>query len=121
MEKMLPGSQSFWKNRAHPIVASGLSLLLAVALSGTALAQQIPVSGHVTGRSGGPLAGVTVRVQGTTTRTLTDVNGRYSVTAPSDAVLSFSLVGRRLVQQGVLGRSVIDVTMEPVARTDFRA
>ena len=115
MEKMLPGRQSFRSSYPHRLWAVGLSLLLTVMLSGTALAQQIQVSGHVTGRSGGPLPGVTVRAQGTTSRTVTDVNGRYSLTAPSDAVLSFSLVGRRLVQQGVLGRSTIDVTMEPVA------
>src|SRR5205814_5094557 len=53
--------------------------------------------------------------QGTSLRTVTDVNGRYSLTAPSDGVLTFSLVGRRIVQQGVLGRTRVDVTMEPVA------
>src|SRR6266508_1332539 len=87
----------------------GLSLLWAVVLSGTALAQQV-VTGTVTSRTGHPLPGVAVGVQGTSTRTFTDASGKFRVTAPSDAVLSFSLLGRRAVQQGVLGRTTIDVT-----------
>ena len=112
MDKMLPGRHSF--RTSHRFFAVGMALLLAVTMSGTAFGQ-IPVSGTVTGRSGGPLPGVSVRVQGTNSRAITDVNGRYSLTAPSDGVLTFSLVGRRLVQQGVLGRTKVDVTMEPVA------
>src|SRR5438034_6240314 len=113
MEKMLPGRPSLPK-RSHRLFAVGLTLLLALTLSETAFGQ-IPVSGTVSGRSGGPLPGVVVRVTGSTTRTMTDVNGRYSLTAAPDAVLTFSLVGRRLVSQEVNGRSRIDVTMEPVA------
>src|SRR5947207_1037334 len=112
MDKMLPRKRSF--RTSHRLFALGLAALLAVTMSGTAFGQ-IPVSGTVTGRSGGPLPGVSVRVQGASLRTVTDVNGRYSLTAPSDGVLTFSLVGRRVVQQGVLGRTRVDVTMEPVA------
>ena len=93
----------------------GTSLLLALVVSATALAQQVSVSGTVRSASGNPLRGVTVRVQGTETRATTDAEGRYTISAPSDAVLSFSVLGRRPVQQGVLGRSTLDVTMENVA------
>ena len=93
----------------------GTSLLLALVVSATALAQQVSVSGTVRSASGNPLRGVTVRVQGTETRATTDAEGKYTISAPSDAVLSFSVLGRRPVQQGVLGRSTLDVTMENVA------
>src|SRR2546423_1033159 len=114
MEKKLPRSQTFWHS-AQRIFTAGMSLVFVLSLAGTALAQQVPVSGVVTSSSGPPLRGVTVRVSGTDIKAVTDANGKYSLTAPSDAVLSFSLLGRRAVQQGVLGRSTINVTMDPVA------
>ena len=92
----------------------GKSLLLALVLSGTALAQQT-VSGTVRSVSGQPLRGVTVRVQGTAIRAVTDQEGKYTITAPGDAVLSYAILGRRPAQQGVLNRSTIDVTLEQVA------
>jgi TonB-linked SusC/RagA family outer membrane protein len=88
--------------------------LMSVVLSGTALAQQT-VTGTVTAVGGTPLPGVTVRVQGTDTRAVTNTFGRYTVTAPADATLSFSLLGRRAVEVARQGRATIDVAMEPVA------
>ncbi|MGH7677137.1 MAG: TonB-dependent receptor plug domain-containing protein, partial [Gemmatimonadaceae bacterium] len=93
----------------------GKSLLFALVLSGSALAQGVTVSGTVRGASGTPLRGVTVRVQGTQVRAITDIEGKYSITAPNDAVLSFSALGRRPIQQGVLNRQTVDITMEQVA------
>jgi TonB-linked SusC/RagA family outer membrane protein len=91
-----------------------VSLLLSVVLSGTALGQA-PVTGTVTNAAGAPLRGVSVRVQGTELRTLTGATGRYTIAAPPDAILNFSLLGQRLVQTRVDGRSTIDVSMEPIA------
>lgn len=107
--KMLPQGGSYRYR------ALGLSFLFALVLSATAWAQQVTVSGTVTASGGIPLRGVVVRVQGTDTRALTDASGKYTITAPSDAVLGFSLLGRRPAQAGVLGRSTVDVSLEPVA------
>src|SRR5688572_4810068 len=85
-------------------------LLLSVVLSGTSLAQQLTISGTVTNAGGVPLRGVTVRAPGEA-RTVTGINGRYTITAPADAVLSFSILGQRLVQTRVEGRTTIDVSM----------
>jgi TonB-linked SusC/RagA family outer membrane protein len=101
--------------RGFGVVA--LSLLVALALSAPAAAQeaqQIEVSGTVTGPDGGPLAGVTVRIRGTTTSTLTDAAGKYALTVPSDAVLLFAAIGYRGTGQSVGGRTTIDVAMERV-------
>ena len=113
MEKMLSSRNSFLNSGPSWLRAAGMSLLLTLVLSGTVLAQR--VSGTVSSVTGGPLRSVSVRVQGTDTRTLTDANGTYTITAPPDAVLSFSLIGRRAIQVGVLNRSTIDVAMENVA------
>jgi TonB-linked SusC/RagA family outer membrane protein len=88
-----------------------MSLLFALALSGKAFGQQIAVTGTVTTTTGDPLPGVTVRVQGTDTRTVTSANGRYTVQAPANGVLIFAIVGQRPVQTTIAGRNTVDVTM----------
>ncbi|HKG92695.1 MAG TPA: SusC/RagA family TonB-linked outer membrane protein [Gemmatimonadaceae bacterium] len=95
-------------------------MLLAMALSGTALAQQqVRVSGAVTTVAGAALAGVTVRVQGSdSVRAYTNANGRYTVMAPTDAVLNFTLPGQKPVQMPVNGRTTVDVTMQPIVRLE---
>src|SRR5687767_2894489 len=92
MEKMMPPSHSFRISQLHRILAAaGLSLLLALVPSGSA-SGQMPVTGTVTNAAGIPLRGVTVRVQGSEIRTLTGPNGKYSIAAPGDAVLNFTLI-----------------------------
>ncbi|MDQ6771247.1 MAG: SusC/RagA family TonB-linked outer membrane protein, partial [Gemmatimonadota bacterium] len=102
------------KSRAYWLLAAGVGLVLILAPSGIASAQTQAVTGKVTSTGGAPLPGVTVRVQGTDVRTLTDESGRYRITAPADAVLTFSVVGQHLVQTTVAGRSTIDITMAQV-------
>ena len=88
--------------------------MFALMLSGTAWAQLVAVSGTVTSAAGVPLPGVTVRVQGTDQRTVTDANGKYRISVPSDAVLTFAHVGDRPVQTTVSGRPTVDVTMAAI-------
>ena len=114
MEKMSVGKHSFRNLRSHRFRAAGMTFLLALVMSGTAQAQQ-RVTGTVTSPYGGPLRGVTVRVQGTEIRTLTDASGKYSIAAPSDGTLTFSLLGQKAAQRGVGGRTVVDVMMEPIS------
>lgn len=115
MEKMLPGRNSFRNIRPHRFLAVGMTLLLALLLSGTAMGQQMTVSGTVSSAGGAPLPGVSVRVQGTDIRAVTNATGRYSVTVPGDTVLAFSLLGQRRIETRIGGRSTINVSMEPVA------
>jgi len=113
MEKILLGRHSFLNGRPRWLRAMGMSLLFALAVSGTALGQQL-VSGTVTSTGGAPLGGVLVRLQGTDTRTVTSVTGRYSLTAPTDGVLTFSFVGRRPVETTIAARTTIDITMAQI-------
>ena len=76
------------------------------------LAQTVQVSGTVTGADDGqPLPGVSVVVKGTLQGTVTDVNGRYSISAPADGTLQFSFVGMTTQEIAVGGRQVINVEM----------
>jgi len=113
MENMMQGKHSLRKRPLHFFSEVGMSLVLTLALCGTAVGQQIPVSGTVTSVEGQRLQGVGVRVPGTEMRTVTGADGRYSLTAPANAVLTFTMVGYRAVSVTIAGRSSIDVLMQP--------
>lgn len=69
-------------------------------------AQSIKISGVVTDEMG-PVMGASVMVKGTKTGTVTDVNGRYTISADKNAVLVFSYVGTNPVEKTVKG-TVVD-------------
>lgn len=58
-----------------------------------------------------PLIGVSVLVKGSQQGTVTDLDGKYSITAPADGILVFSFVGMEKQEIPVKGRNNILVTM----------
>lgn len=69
-------------------------LLLATCLSVAAFATIPPTNGVVTTESGEPLPGVNVVVKGTTTGTVTNANGQFSLPElPDGSVVTFHFVG----------------------------
>ena len=98
-----------------------LKILIAAAVmlvTTTAFGQNLTVTGTVTDSSNGlgvPYAGV--QIKDTTTGTVTDENGLYSITAPSDAVLVFSSIGYKDVEMPVGGKTQIDITLSPDTET----
>jgi TonB-linked SusC/RagA family outer membrane protein len=74
--------------------------------------QGFEVRGTVTDIRNEPLVGVNVLIQGTTTGTVTDVNGNYSLRVPDgNAVLQFSYVGHLTQSHKVDDRRLINVSM----------
>jgi TonB-dependent starch-binding outer membrane protein SusC len=114
MEKMLSRCHSIRTFRLHGVRTAAMGLLLALLVSGTAWAQSV-VTGTVNSAGGGPLQGVTVRVQGSEVRSITNANGRYQITAPPTGTLTFTRVGQKPTQAAINGRATVDVTMEAVA------
>jgi len=115
MEKKVSGGYSFWLRSRRGTCSFAMSVLFAFLLmSGTASAQNLPVTGTVSSTGGAPLSGVTVRVQGSDVRAVTDATGKYRISVPADASLTFSFVGQRQVQTTVAGRNVVDITMAQV-------
>lgn len=57
------------------------------------------------------LPGVNVVVKGTTTGTVTDADGNYSISVPQNGTLVFSFIGYSPTEVAVDGRSTIDVAM----------
>ena len=95
-----------------------LLLLILITFSQFTYAQETSVSGTVTAASDGlPLIGVAVKVKGTGKGTSTDVNGKFTLKAiQSNAVLVFSFVGFKTVEQSLDGRSTINVKLEDEAK-----
>lgn len=89
-----------------------ITCLLLLAICG--YAQQITVSGVVTSNSDKlPLIGATVQVKGTTSGTITGLDGDYMLAnVPSDAVLVFSTIGFETVEVPVNGRTMINLVMK---------
>lgn len=83
---------------------------LALCIGQLLFAQTVTINGTVSA-DGEPLIGATVLVQGTSTGTATDIDGRYSLSAPTDATLVFSYVGYSSLEEAVLGRTLIDVSL----------
>jgi TonB-linked SusC/RagA family outer membrane protein len=71
------------------------------------------VTGTVSGDDGSPLIGATVLAKGTTTGTITDIDGTYSIRVPADAnTLVISYTGYQS-EEVVLGASnVVDVVLK---------
>lgn len=76
------------------------------------LGQELNVKGVVTSNEDGqPIPGVSVVVKGTTTGTITDLDGNYSLKVPSNAVLQFSFIGMQTSEIKVDGQTIIDVVL----------
>src|SRR5690606_36620092 len=89
---------------------SGMLLFLMVWCT-SLLAQNVQWTGLVTGESGEPIPGSTILMKGTTTGVATDLHGRYSLSAPNDAVLVFSFIGSQTQDVEIGNRTVIDIVM----------
>lgn len=91
------------------IVFFSLFTLLGFGL----FAQNVSVSGKVTSaQDSQSLPGVSVVIKGTTTGTITDIDGNYTLSAPANATLVFSFIGMRSVELPVNNQRVIDVRLE---------
>ena len=94
-----------------------VTLSLMLLLFSSAWAQERTVTGIVTSSEDGiGIPGVSIVVKGTTTGTVTDFNGAYSIQAPGpDAILVFSFIGMSPQEILVGTQSVINLVMEPEA------
>ena len=92
-----------------------LFALVGVLFSSSLLyAQDRTVSGNVTSADdGSPIPGANVLVKGTTNGTVTDIDGNYKLTVPSDVTtLVISFIGYGSTEVEIGSRAVIDVALE---------
>jgi TonB-dependent starch-binding outer membrane protein SusC len=74
--------------------------------------ETMTISGTVTEvGSGVPLPGVSIQIKGTTNGTVTDIEGKYSITANSGDILVFSFIGFSPQEVAVGTNSVINIEL----------
>ncbi|NHA05038.1 TonB-dependent receptor [Mucilaginibacter sp. HC2] len=90
--------------------------ILFTLLSLQAMAQ-IKISGKVTSaQDNSPLPAVSIKIKGTSSGTVTDVSGNYSISLPNaNAVLIFSYTGFASQEVGADGRSTINIQLKEIA------
>jgi TonB-dependent starch-binding outer membrane protein SusC len=72
------------------------------------------VEGTVIDENGEPLPGVSILIKGTSTGTVTDIDGKYSLEINDEnAVLVFSFIGYLKKEIAIEGRTVLNVKLDP--------
>ena len=87
-----------------------LPLLFGLLFSLGAFAQQITVKGHVKDASGEPIIGANVVVKGTTNGAITDLDGNFTLQAPSGSTISITYVG--YLPAEVTAAPTVNVTLQ---------
>ncbi|SDM04059.1 SusC/RagA family TonB-linked outer membrane protein [Kriegella aquimaris] len=86
--------------------------VIAVSLAPDFEIVQQQITGTVLDNSGVPLAGVNVLIEGTTTGTQTDFDGKYTIAASTGDELVFSYIGMKTQSLKVGQTNSINVTMQ---------
>ncbi|MEP0366007.1 MAG: SusC/RagA family TonB-linked outer membrane protein [Cyclobacteriaceae bacterium] len=90
-----------------------LLYVITLLLTVTVWAQERTITGTVTDAgTGETVPGASVLVKGTSSGTITDFDGKYSLSVSDNTVLQFSFVGYTAQEVEVGNRSVINVSME---------
>ena len=100
------------KNLSRSLRFVVMALASLILSTGAIWAQNVKVSGTVSDVNGEPLIGAYVLLQGTSTGTSTDVDGKYVLDVPANGTLVFQLMGMQEQAIPVNNRSVINVTMQ---------
>ena len=101
---MINYKQSIKKN----LMLSMLMLLMPLSL----LAQEIKVQGVVKDPTGETVIGATVMQKGTNNGAVTDVDGNFTLTVPSNATLTISYIGYATQEIAVNGKTEFSIVME---------
>ena len=101
------------KRKSLRIVAVTYLLLAVICVSNLQAMETdtMRVSGIVTYGSE-PMPGTRIRVKETSIGTVTDINGKYSLTVPKNAILQFSYIGYSSQEIVVGNQQVINVEMD---------
>src|SRR5690554_2609318 len=108
-DKKSPPIQPFAKRERDGNPAPTYQITESIKIS----SREITISGTVTSTDGESLPGVNVLLKGTSTGTVTDLDGRYTLDTPGpEGTLVFSFIGYATQEVPINGRAVIDVVME---------
>jgi TonB-linked SusC/RagA family outer membrane protein len=74
--------------------------------------RQVIIKGKVIDKTGEPLIGVSVKLQGTNVGITTDINGSFSINAPDNGVLELTYIGYAKKIVPIAGNKSLTITME---------
>lgn len=104
--------------RKKNILRSVCCLLLIFLSMPFLSAQELTVSGKISDKSGEAIIGASILVQGTTNGTITDFDGKFTVSNVSpNASLVISYVGYKTLNISVNGKTIINATLEEDTET----
>ena len=90
----------------HFLIAITMLLCFQMAIA------QNQITGKITDETGEGIPGVTVLVKGTTTGTITDLEGVYAIIVEESAnTFIVSSIGYKTVEIAIKGRTSIDITL----------
>ena len=92
-------------------------MLMSKAKDGEAAQQANKVTGIVKDTNGEPIIGANVTVKGQSIGTITDIDGRFVLDAPKDAVLQITYIGYVSQEVKVSGKKEINVVLKEDAET----
>lgn len=110
-------AMNFKKSTCGKHLLQRICFALLFLFSVTAMAQNVEVTGTVIDSQNEPIIGVSVAVKGTQTGTFTDIDGKYSISAPKNGTLVFTFVGMKTQEVLVAGKTAINVKMEDVTQS----
>ena len=88
---------------------------LVVIVPKESMVKDLQVKGKVTDEKGEPLAGVSIKLEGTNFGTVTDVNGYYQINVQTAAKLTFSFIGfnsQTIVVAGSPDTQTVNITLK---------
>jgi TonB-dependent starch-binding outer membrane protein SusC len=95
--------------------SSYATFALAKGALSESLRPPVTISGTVKDKTGAPLPGVTIMVEGTSIGVVSDIKGNFSLHANADAVLVMSFIGYKTQRIPLNGQATINVVMEDAA------
>lgn len=76
-----------------------------------AVQQTTPIKGTVIDETGEPLIGATIKVAGTQTATLTDIDGKFTINAPQGSTIEVSYVSYESARVKISGNSPLNIML----------
>ena len=86
--------------------------MIMMLFSVSVLAQKITVKGHVKDANDEPLIGVNVMAVGTNTGVITDIDGNFTIQAPSNGELKVSYIGYKTQNVKVAGKGNLTIVLK---------
>jgi TonB-linked SusC/RagA family outer membrane protein len=102
-----------YKDKRSWLLKRSIGMLIFLLLGLSAFSQTIPVQGKVLDEKGQPIPGASIRVKGTTTATVSNSSGEFSIAAAPSATLTVTYVGYTAKETSVNNQRSLTISLNP--------